>query len=342
MLCVNQSCQPSAGSNNSKKIWTYKICLIFPKFHFTEVPKATAETLAWNPEDSLLAETVTPCGSVTLTLSVHHHGNNQNCLFCFLGLNRSQRLLFDVSSPNGILLFRETSKMITTYGTDFPLILRHQVWGKKKKLEFFIWTSLWFLLWHAGNRILTLGEVPKDQVYGVKLKGVSVCFTMLKAVLSGNYVNFGVFRLYGDDALDNALQTFIKLLLSIPHSDLLVRLNSDCEALCDGRRLLDVCLCVCRCRITPSSASPFTLCWRCWHRTTWTSSPAWSPKSWCTSCRRYPKGSPRSVITAHKSSRWEGRSVVALTCCVCLCVCCRYDGMHRLLFQSGPHSHLPV
>ncbi|KAM9539432.1 exportin-7 isoform 8-T13 [Salvelinus alpinus] len=100
---------------------------------------------------------------------------------------RSQRLQFDVSSPNGILLFRETSKMITTY----------------------------------GNRILTIGEVPKDQMYSVKLKGVSVCFSMLKAVLSGNYVNFGVFRLYGDDALDNALQTFIKLLLSIPHSDLL-------------------------------------------------------------------------------------------------------------------------
>lgn len=86
-------------------------------------------------------------------------------------------------------------------------------------------------MWRAGNRILTLGEVPKDQVYGVKLKGVSVCFTMLKAVLSGNYVNFGVFRLYGDDALDNALQTFIKLLLSIPHSDLLVRVNSGRQAL---------------------------------------------------------------------------------------------------------------
>ncbi|KAJ8388632.1 hypothetical protein AAFF_G00131970 [Aldrovandia affinis] len=68
--------------------------------------------------------------------------------------NRSQRLQFDVSSPNGILLFRETSKMITTY----------------------------------GNRILTLGEVPKDQVYALKLKGVSICFSMLKAVLSGNYV----------------------------------------------------------------------------------------------------------------------------------------------------------
>uniref|UniRef100_A0A2K5F7L3 Importin N-terminal domain-containing protein n=1 Tax=Aotus nancymaae TaxID=37293 RepID=A0A2K5F7L3_AOTNA len=101
--------------------------------------------------------------------------------------SRSQRLQFDVSSPSGILLFRETSKMITMY----------------------------------GNRILTLGEVPKDQVYALKLKGISICFSMLKAALSGSYINFGVFRLYGGDALDNALQTFIKLLLSIPHSDLL-------------------------------------------------------------------------------------------------------------------------
>ena len=45
---------------------------------------------------------------------------------------------------------------------------------------------------------------------------------MLKAALSGNYVNFGVFRLYGDDALDSALNIFIKLLLSIPQNDLLV------------------------------------------------------------------------------------------------------------------------
>uniref|UniRef100_A0A8C9RVU6 Exportin 7 n=1 Tax=Scleropages formosus TaxID=113540 RepID=A0A8C9RVU6_SCLFO len=82
-------------------------------------------------------------------------------------------------------------------------------------------TPSFCFLFLTGNRILTLGEVPKDQVYALKLKGISICFSMLKAVLSGNYVNFGVFRLYGDDALDNALQTFIKLLLSIPHSDLL-------------------------------------------------------------------------------------------------------------------------
>lgn len=45
---------------------------------------------------------------------------------------------------------------------------------------------------------------------------------MLKAALCGSYVNFGVFRLYGDEALDNALNVFVKLLLSIPQSDLLV------------------------------------------------------------------------------------------------------------------------
>ncbi|XP_067129437.1 exportin-7 isoform X3 [Centruroides vittatus] len=101
--------------------------------------------------------------------------------------NRSQRLQFDVSSPNGILLFRETSKMIVNYGT----------------------------------RILTLGEVPKDQVYPMKLKGVSISFSMLKSALCGGYVNFGVFRLYGDSALDDALNIFVKLLLSIPQSDLL-------------------------------------------------------------------------------------------------------------------------
>ncbi|PBC33624.1 Exportin-7 [Apis cerana cerana] len=107
-------------------------------------------------------------------------------LFAELVQNRSQRLQFDASSPNGILLFREASKVICSY----------------------------------GNRILNV-EVPKDQIYPLKLKGISICFSMLKAALCGSYVNFGVFRLYGDEALDNALNTFVKLLLSIPQSDLL-------------------------------------------------------------------------------------------------------------------------
>ena len=80
-------------------------------------------------------------------------------LFAELVQNRSQRLQFDVSSPNGILLFREASKIICSY----------------------------------GNRILDV-QVAKEQMYPLKLKGISICFSMLKAALCGSYVNFGVFR----------------------------------------------------------------------------------------------------------------------------------------------------
>ena len=80
-------------------------------------------------------------------------------LFAELVQNRSQRLQFDVSSPNGILLFREASKIICSY----------------------------------GNRILDV-IVAKEQMYPLKLKGISICFSMLKAALCGSYVNFGVFR----------------------------------------------------------------------------------------------------------------------------------------------------
>ena len=66
---------------------------------------------------------------------------------------------------------------------------------------------------------------PSGNLDSSKLKGVSVCFNMLKAALCGNYVNFGVLRLYGDNALDEALNMFVKLLISIPLKNLLVSLG---------------------------------------------------------------------------------------------------------------------
>jgi len=56
----------------------------------------------------------------------------------------------------------------------------------------------------------------------MKLKGLSICFNMLKAALCGNYVNFGVIRLYGDRALDDSLEIFVKTLMSIQQSEVLV------------------------------------------------------------------------------------------------------------------------
>ncbi|KAL4457497.1 hypothetical protein ABPG75_012362 [Micractinium tetrahymenae] len=100
-------------------------------------------------------------------------------------LNKTQRLTFDSSSPNGILLFREVSKVIVTYGT----------------------------------RVLQLG--PTADPYGQKYKGIWICLSILTRALGGNYVNFGVFELYGDPALKDALDMSLKLALSIPLSDIL-------------------------------------------------------------------------------------------------------------------------
>lgn len=50
-------------------------------------------------------------------------------LFAELVQNRSQRLQFDVCSPNGILLFREASKMICAYGINTGLSLNSPVRG---------------------------------------------------------------------------------------------------------------------------------------------------------------------------------------------------------------------
>lgn len=139
-------------------------------------------------------------------------------LFTELVQNRSQRLLFDVSSPNGILLFREASKIICSYGM---LCYLHLIYSLEVFSCFESISGTNMLLHFAGQNILNV-EVSKEQMYPMKLKGISVCFSMLKAALCGSYVNFGVFRLYNDEALDDALKTFVKLLLSIPHTDLLV------------------------------------------------------------------------------------------------------------------------
>lgn len=48
-------------------------------------------------------------------------------LFAELVQNRSQRLQFDVSSPNGILLFREASKVICSYGEFWPFYLFEKI-----------------------------------------------------------------------------------------------------------------------------------------------------------------------------------------------------------------------
>jgi len=51
---------------------------------------------------------------------------------------------------------------------------------------------------------------------------VWICFQILSRALSGNYINFGVFDLYGDPALNDSLALVLELAMAIPLSDLMV------------------------------------------------------------------------------------------------------------------------
>ncbi|CAI5453025.1 unnamed protein product [Caenorhabditis angaria] len=99
--------------------------------------------------------------------------------------NRQQRLKFEMGSCSAVLLFKETSKIITIY----------------------------------GDRLLSLPECSKDRVYKDRYKNIGIIFLVLKNVLIGAYVPFGVLRLYGDTCLQDALTTFVKLFISIPQVD---------------------------------------------------------------------------------------------------------------------------
>ncbi|KAI9224421.1 armadillo-type protein [Blastocladiella britannica] len=102
-------------------------------------------------------------------------------LFYELSLNRSSRLVFDSNSVNGILLFRETSILIQTYAS------------------------------HAVQVTVSDARAWPD-LY----KGTAACMRMLKVALSGNYVNFGVLLLYGDDSLESALAAISAMVMRIP------------------------------------------------------------------------------------------------------------------------------
>lgn len=99
--------------------------------------------------------------------------------------NRGQRIQFEQSSASGILLFRETSSIICAY----------------------------------GSRILQ--SPAKSDVYLEKYKGIRLMLNTLTCALSGNYVNFGVFKLYNDRALQDSLDVSLQITLQIPIEDVL-------------------------------------------------------------------------------------------------------------------------
>ncbi|KAF9129906.1 Exportin 7 [Mortierella sp. GBA39] len=101
--------------------------------------------------------------------------------------NKSSRVTFDSSSPNGILLFRETSHLLSAY----------------------------------GSNLLSRPITDESTRWSEKYKGIMLYFNIMSVSLSGKYTNFGVFKLYGDKALDRVLDIFFQLMLAIPVADMI-------------------------------------------------------------------------------------------------------------------------
>ncbi|GIL63010.1 hypothetical protein Vafri_17171 [Volvox africanus] len=126
--------------------------------------------------------------------------------FCF---NKSQRLTFDSSSPYGILLFREVSKVVVTYANSLALTGQPSAGASGGAAT----TT-------AGGTAGT-GVTGGSAVYDTRYKGIWICLLALARAMSGNYVNFGVFELYGDPALKDAFDAALRMVLSVPLVDLL-------------------------------------------------------------------------------------------------------------------------
>lgn len=105
--------------------------------------------------------------------------------------NKSQRLGFEVSSPNGILMFRDASQIICSFGQQ---IIKQQITDDNQKYEY-------------------------------KYKGIASCFSIMSKCFGGRYINFGVLWLYQDKAINEALDMIIQLMLNIPIEDLMVKVS---------------------------------------------------------------------------------------------------------------------
>eukprot|EP01059_Diplonema_ambulator_P037508 TRINITY_DN994_c0_g4_i2.p1 TRINITY_DN994_c0_g4~~TRINITY_DN994_c0_g4_i2.p1 ORF type:complete len:1121 (+),score=264.73 TRINITY_DN994_c0_g4_i2:54-3365(+) len=117
-------------------------------------------------------------------------------LYSDLVYNQAQRISFEPSSPSGILLFKEASALLRAYGIPKLQELSPQSIG-----------------WNIVPAMNTK--------YEESFKGVNICINILARALHGSYCNFGVFALYGDSALDDALEVVIKLMLTISIDDIL-------------------------------------------------------------------------------------------------------------------------
>lgn len=119
--------------------------------------------------------------------------------------NKNQRLNLDTSSANSILLFRDVSQILCSYGKNESNCLQS------------LFTQAVFMI---GQSVINI-PTAEHQTYKMKYKGMSICFDILAQCLGGKYINFGVFWLYGDQAIHDAFSMMLQMMLNIPLDDMI-------------------------------------------------------------------------------------------------------------------------
>ena len=88
--------------------------------------------------------------------------------------NRSQRLTFEISSPNGILLFRESSRLVCAYGSRIlqNMNILNQTLLQQQQLNQRDGTQLFRQENRSGKNGLGKNNSGGDnEIYSLKLKG---------------------------------------------------------------------------------------------------------------------------------------------------------------------------
>jgi exportin-7 len=104
---------------------------------------------------------------------------------CEFVSNKNQRLNFEISSPNGILLFRVVSKLLVTHTKTI------------------------------------LGLTKTNDEYKFKYKSMRLCLQSLSLSFGGCFCNFGIFQLYGDSTLEDAINASFNMIFNMPIKDIL-------------------------------------------------------------------------------------------------------------------------
>ncbi|VDN12069.1 unnamed protein product [Dibothriocephalus latus] len=101
--------------------------------------------------------------------------------------NRNGRLMFDATIPMGYLLLSEMAKILVSSGSQL--------------LPYF-------------------AQVPKESIFSHKIKPLTRLINALRTTVAGNFANFAIFGLVGDESFEKAIELGAQLLMCVSDEEL--------------------------------------------------------------------------------------------------------------------------